>query len=151
MCNEQLAEEIDVELQMLRDHLEEFSDLRQNIHQKVHNYIEIMALAGMLHAFYNGVENIFKRIAIHCDGSSPSGAAWHQNLLKSMTVNTENRRAVISEELREKLRDYLDFRHFFRQSYSFQFNWEKMAYLVENLEETFEAVESKLQEFLEKP
>ena len=65
--------------------------------------------------------------------------------------NTENRRAVISEELREKLRDYLDFRHFFRQSYSFQFNWEKMAYLVENLEETFEAVESKLQEFLEKP
>lgn len=71
--------------------LKSFQILRQSIAQKVPNYIEIMALSGMLHEFYNGIENIFKRIAIHCDGGSPGGAAWHQNLLMSMTVNTENR------------------------------------------------------------
>ncbi len=150
MCNDQLAEEVEVELQMLRVHLEKFSPLRRKVYREVPDHIEVMALSAMLHAFYNGIENIFKRIAVHCDGGPPGGAAWHQNLLANMTESTGNRPAVISEELRQTLRDYLDFRHFFRQSYSFQFNWEKMAYLVEGCKDVLRAVEEELQEFLEK-
>lgn len=36
------------------------------------NIIEISAVAAMLHAFYTGVENIFKRVAIECNRNLPS-------------------------------------------------------------------------------
>ena len=145
----ELREEVEVELQMLDRHLEQFADLRRKALQQSPDHVQIMALAGMLHTFYTGVENIFKRVSVHCDGGPPEGPAWHQNLLSAMASSTPERPAVISESLREKLRGYLDFRHFFRQSYSFQLQWDKMAWLVEDCEETFEQFKTELNQFLE--
>jgi hypothetical protein len=48
------------------------------------NEVEISALAAMLHSFYNGIENIFKRIAAECYQQSPQGQAWHRGLLDLM-------------------------------------------------------------------
>jgi hypothetical protein len=47
--------------------------------------IELSALAAMLHSFYTGVENIFKRVAVEIDSAPPRGEAWHRELLDSMT------------------------------------------------------------------
>jgi hypothetical protein len=89
------------------------------------NFIELSALATMLHSFYTGIENIFKRIAIEIDGNMPSGAFWHSELLDAMMRSTPARAAVVSSELRITLKEYLNFRHVFRQSYSFSLHWEK--------------------------
>jgi hypothetical protein len=43
--------------------------------------IELSALAAVLHSFYTGVENIFKRLAVEVDGQPPQGEAWHRDLL----------------------------------------------------------------------
>ena len=53
----------------------------------------------MLHSFYTGVENIFKRIALEIDGELPSGDYWHRQLLERMTEPGMSRPAVISAEL----------------------------------------------------
>ena len=82
--------------------------------------IELSALAAMLHSFYTGIENIFKRIALELDGAMPRGESWHRELLDAMTGPTQARGAVISLPLRGQLREYLGFRHVFRQAYSFQ-------------------------------
>ena len=37
------------------------------------DFIELSALATMLHSFYTGIENIFKRVALEIDGDIPSG------------------------------------------------------------------------------
>jgi len=38
----------------------------------------------MLHSFYTGVENIFKRVAVEIDGAPPTGESWHRGLLDAI-------------------------------------------------------------------
>ena len=71
----------------------------------------------MLHSFYSGVENIFKRIALELDGRLPDSSTWHRDLLDAMARQAQNRRAVISESLEDRLKEYLNFRHVFRPAY----------------------------------
>jgi hypothetical protein len=63
------------------------------------DFIELSVLATMLHSFYTGIENIFKRIALEIDGNIPSGFASHSDLLTIMTHSNANRPPVISETL----------------------------------------------------
>jgi hypothetical protein len=110
--------------------------------------IELSALAAMLHAFYTGIENIFKRIALHVDGEVPEGAKWHRELLRSLASGTTNRGAVISPDLQRRLRSYLDFRHVFRHAYTFQLRWDKMAPLALACRNTLDDLKAELNKFL---
>lgn len=144
----ELKEEVELELAMLREHLDAFADLRRVSLDREPNRVELMALAGMLHSFYSGVENILKRVAIHCDGGPPHRASWHQSLLENMSEPGPKRPSVLSKELRGRLKNYLDFRHFFRQAYSFQLNWAKMAPLVRDCDGVFSAFDGEIGAFL---
>ncbi|HEY3857481.1 MAG TPA: hypothetical protein VGO67_24120 [Verrucomicrobiae bacterium] len=99
------------------------------------NEIELSALAATLHSFYTGVENIFKRVAVELDGEPVRGEAGHRQLLLRMKSPAANRPALISEELHNRLNEYLRFRHVFRNAYSFDLDWQKMAPLVLGLEQ----------------
>lgn len=110
--------------------------------------IELAALAATLHSFYTGTENIFKRVTVELDGEPVRGDAWHRELLARMKTPTANRRALLPEELHNDLNEYLRFRHVFRNAYSFDLDWQKMAPLVLRLEETFQKLEKALDEFL---
>jgi len=109
--------------------------------------IELSALAAMLHSFYTGAENIFKRIALEMDGALPKGENWHRELLEQVAKPTQFRPGVISPEMCEVLKVYLSFRHFFRHAYLFQFRWEKMSDLVLKCEQTLERLEAELDAF----
>jgi hypothetical protein len=109
---------------------------------------EIPALAAILHAFYSGVENLFKRIAVAMDGGAPQGEFSHSELLESMTTARDNRPAVVSADLSETLQDYLDFRHRFRHAYTFELKWNRMAPLVLAAENTLKQLEVELEHFL---
>ena len=111
--------------------------------------IELSALAAMLHAFYNGIENLLKRIAAEVDGRVPGGEFWHRELLEEMTKPNGARPAAISEALSKRLREYLEFRHVFRQAYAFQLRWEKMSHLVLECEDTLRLLEAELDIFLQ--
>jgi hypothetical protein len=101
----------------------------------------------MLHSFYTGVENIFKRIALQIDGDIPSGYASHSDLLTAMSQPTAKRPAVISEELRVSLSAYLSFRHVFRHAYSFRLEWDKMRDLVLGSRATWRQLQKELGQF----
>ena len=111
--------------------------------------IELSALAAMLHSFYNGFENIFKRVATELDGGLPRGEAWHRELMDSMSRPGGDRSAILSEQLIERLDDYLEFRHFFRHAYIFTLNWDRMKNLVLGSEQTLRLVEDELDRFFE--
>lgn len=110
--------------------------------------IELSALAAVLHSFYTGVENIFKRVAVELDGETVRGDSWHREVLLRMKIPKGNRPALLSEELYDSLNEYLRFRHVFRNAYSFDLDWRKMSPLVLRLEETFHKLEKALDEFL---
>jgi hypothetical protein len=110
--------------------------------------IGLSALAAMLHSFYNGIENLFKRVAIEIDGGPPATEAWHRRLLNSMASATDARPPLLSAALRDRLRGYLDFRHFFRHAYTFDLRWSKMEKLVRECEGTLGALEAECGAFL---
>jgi hypothetical protein len=55
----------------------------------------------------------------------------------------------MSTALAQKLADYLGFRHFYRHSYSFFLEWDKLQGLVTSLSEAWAQVKEELYRFLE--
>jgi len=113
--------------------------------------IELSGLAALLNSFYNGVENIFKRVCAELGDPLAEGEAWHKELLDGMAEATAHRKAVISARLRSRLKEYLEFRHFFRHAYIFTLRWDRMKGLVLGCEETLRQLESELDSFLRGP
>ena len=79
-------------------------------------FIEI-AMATDLAEVYEGIENIFERIAREVDVHVPSGAEWHKRLLAQMTERRAGRPPVLSLETTALLRELLEFRHKVRKIY----------------------------------
>ena len=92
---------------------------------------------------------MFKRVAVEIDEELPSSPFWHRDLLEAMIHPTPRRQAVISNALRTQLREYLEFRHVFRQAYSFQLRWDKMETLVLECEQLLRLLEKELDLFLQ--
>ena len=113
------------------------------------NFTEITALAMILHAFYNGVESIFLLILKSRNEIVPSDGHWHKGLFDIMFGKNSMKTAFIREDLKNMLRQYLDFRHFIRHSYSTILVWGEMKNLVENLEETWTMIKSDFERMME--
>jgi hypothetical protein len=123
--SDKLIKQVAVELEQLSNLLQTYRPLVSRCATVKPDPIELSALAAMLHAFYTGIENILKRIAMERDGGLPRSEIWHRQLLDAMTHSSLSRPEVISTSLRDSLRMYLDFRHVFRHAYTFELRWKK--------------------------
>jgi hypothetical protein len=109
-------------------------------------YLDGVALN--LHGFYSGLEKIFEKIAATIDGSVPTAANWHQELLAQMCMDIPGvRPAVISGELRDLLEDYRGFRHVVRNVYTFHLNPAKMEWLISRIDPVLEKLTAELTAF----
>lgn len=147
--SDKLRKQLEVERQQLNRLIGEHRILLDSCATKEPTPIEVSALATFLHSFYSGIENSLKRIAFEIDGEVPSGDAWHRQLLTLMANATAVRPPVLSQTLYEILSEYLAFRHFFRQAYSFHFDWSKMAGLVLKAEQTLKVFEMEVDRFFD--
>lgn len=100
---------------------------------------ELAAIATFLHNFYNGIENILKRVLYFKQTDIKDTPTWHKDLLRASSDT-----GVISSELHNTLLNYLSFRHFFVHAYSFTLRWEDLKPLVESLKETLKKFESAI-------
>jgi predicted nucleotidyltransferase len=111
---------------------------------------ELRAIAGILHEFYNGVERILQHIAVGLGEGVPQGAYWHADLLAQMAAARESARsAVIDEPLRARLKEYLEFRHFFRHAYGYTLAWDQLRWKAESLPDTLARLGEQLHGFFE--
>jgi hypothetical protein len=140
--------EIKVELSQLHALLDAYRALLDQVKVREPNNVELLACAGILHSFYSGLENIFKRIAKDIDGEFAKTGSWHSDLLETLVVPTPKRPAILSEPLKERLQLYLSFRHVFRSAYSYDLNWSKMQDLVFGAKEVLLLVENELNGFM---
>lgn len=144
--------EIESDLEDVEVIIKEVKNLRNDIQSSGErpSQRDKAALGSFLHSFYNGVENILRRISREVDGTLPQGEGWHRALLKRMGREVPNRRSsVLSEETTDKLKPYLGFRHFFRHSYAFEIDWGKLKPLVEDVGGVFKRLKQDLVNFFE--
>lgn len=111
--------------------------------------IEITAQASVLHAFYNGIEGLFARIAKAYREQYHESPARHKLLLEAMTRKTADRPAILRHETVLILSPYLAFRHFYRHAYSFKLDWRQLKPLVKGLDVVWGQVKEDLRLFVE--
>ena len=135
------------EIDTLLDHA---SVLLEKCELKEPDFIEISAVGCTLHSFYNGLENLFQLIHKKIDKKKETSGRWHSELLDSMFKENENRSAVLDESLRERLSDYMGFRHFFRHSYGYHLRWDLAKPLCDNLPEVWKTTKECVLKFIER-
>ena len=99
------------------------------------SFIELSALASVLHSFYNGFESISLLFIKYLGKNKPDDIKWHKSLLDIMFGDNSSNISLIREEIKQKIDNYRQFRHIIRFSYSFEYDWDEMKNLVINLEE----------------
>lgn len=144
----ELKDEIEIEIKNLNRLDEEMRNLLLRIDDKP-TFIETRAAASILHDSYSGIEKIFGKVALFIDKKLPEGENWHIELLSQMAKPFANiRPPIISEDLFEKLKKYLDFRHLFRHIYGFELKWERFKGLCTELENILKELIFELGKFI---
>lgn len=129
-----LQSEINEEISFLDVLCEELGDLKPKLRKAKVSVLDLRAAGSILHDFYNGVENFFRRIAQELNGGLPAGEDWHKQLLTDMALPIKDTRpSVISSKLKQELYKYLGFRHVFRNIYGFSLEEERIKALVGQL------------------
>ena len=135
-------------MDQIEDNIKASSPLIDLCKIKEPDFIEKCGISMILHSFYNGIENILILIVKNKDSNMPNGTKWHKELLDKAFENTENRTKIFREQLKEKLNEYLKFRHFVRHSYGSQLKWEDMKILFFNINIIWNDVKEDINIFL---
>lgn len=109
------------------------------------------AAGSILHDFYTGIEKIFCDIANKIDKEMPKSEDWHISLLRSMAAARGNRQEVISSDLMDELKEYLGFRHLFRNIYGAELDWDRLKHLLAKIQNNlWERLKADLDSFIKK-
>lgn len=148
--NKDLEELVTLELTNLERLKKELNQLLLTKKDEKSSY-EVRAAGSILHDFYCGVEKIFERTAVIMDKNLPDGSNWHTNLLLQMGKPIDSvRDKLISEELIERLKEFLRFRHLFRHLYGFELKWERIKPLCDDLEKVLADLKKEIEVFFER-
>jgi len=82
MKTDELEEEISIELDFIESTVQELLSLKRDLADRVPTVREKTAAAAFMAQFYNGIENILKRITLFKSLPLPKGDSWHIDLFK---------------------------------------------------------------------
>jgi hypothetical protein len=141
-----LAAEIEAELAGLAALPPAAVELRPHLAE---SWIHRRAAGSVLHDFYNGAERVFERVARTIERDVPDGPSWHAELLRRMALPIHGvRPAVLTPDTVRDLRDYLRFRHVFRNLYGEQLRRDPLDDLVGRMPALHERMVLELEIFV---
>jgi len=147
---EELEEEIAVELEALESTVSELLSLQGDVASREPTVREKTAAAAFLAQFYNGVENILKRISRYHNVTIPSGETWHVDLFQQYCSPIKpDLPTLLDKPMSSALAPYRRFRHVAFHGYGFQLEWERMAEGVAMIQNVFSQLKSQLSDYLE--
>ena len=117
---ERLKNDIRFEIILIEETIDRIKELKTKLPVNKTDHATEPAIGTYLMNFYNGIENIIKRICkfyYHC---FPKGDAWHKELLQLSCNPPTNKIAVFSKDTVKTMNKYLNFRHRFISGYGFQ-------------------------------
>lgn len=109
--------------------------------------VEAMVVTQLLSNYYTCLETLFLRISRYFENNLPADK-WHQTLLDRMTLEIEDTRPrVISDEVRDDLRELMKFRHFSRYYFDLDYDWDRLHYLLKKFDESRKPLRQQLLAF----
>jgi hypothetical protein len=121
---EELREEIAVELEAIESTVNELQSLQRDVADRKPTVREKTAAAAFLAQFYNGVENILKRLSRFHNIAIPSGETWHVELFQLYCSPIKpNLPILLDKAISIALAPYRRFRHVAFHGYGFQLEW----------------------------
>jgi len=112
------------------------------------DFVEASAAGSFLQSFYNGIESIIILIFKTIEENIPNDAQWHKQLFEKAFEASEKRTIIFRNENREELAEYLSFRHYFRHSYGYELDWNRLKPLINGVEKTWKALEEDIRKFI---
>ena len=137
---------IDYEISQIDELIEKSKILITLCKNKEPDFIEVTAIGGILHSFYNGLENIFVLIGKTLGFDFKSSPQWHRNLVDFMFSQPD----FLPSDLRSLLTEYMGFRHFFRHTYGYTIKWEKCSHLFMGISDFWHTVRASINKYCQK-
>lgn len=144
--DEAVKTKIEYEISQIDELIEKSEVLISLCKNKEPDFIEITAIGGILHSFYNGIENIFVLIGKSLDFDFKSSPQWHRNLVDFMFLQPD----FLPQDLRLLLTEYMGFRHFFRHTYGYTIKWEKCSHLFMGISDFWHTVRASINKYCQK-
>ncbi len=146
----ELKEDILDEEKAIDETIERLLKAKENFNPQKQDNLTEPAMGTYLMNFYNGIENILKRISKEYYSIMPAGNSWHKALLNLSYNAPEGKIAIFDQGIVERLIIYRNFRHRFISGYGFQLKGEKMLELIDNIESLWDDVKKVIVEFFNK-
>lgn len=109
---------------------------------------QAIVLADVFASYYTCLETIFLRISQFFENSLAADR-WHQDLLHKMTLRIESvREAVLAEATAASLQELLKFRHFKRDYFEFEYDWDRLEFVRKKFDQVRPLVRTDLNRFL---
>jgi predicted nucleotidyltransferase len=149
MNRKRLTQRLNDELTKIESTVGGITKALEDIEAAPANYRQYIqeSIAKKLADVYNGIENIFKRVAREVDMHLPTGDSWHKDLLTQMTEQRPERPPVISEKTFPRLDDLLKFRHAFNNIYAEELVYEEIEPHAKSIDALFASVSEDLNTF----
>jgi hypothetical protein len=112
------------------------------------DFIEITAAAQILHSFYNGIESVVIMLFKYANEKLPNDIKWHKTLFEMMFGQNTKCIKILNIDIKEKLYEYLLFRHSIRHSYSSEISWDEMKPLTNELEEVWKIIKNDFEMYI---
>lgn len=149
MKSSKLHDEIAIQIDAMTTTINELTALHQDVLGREPTIREKTAASAFLAQFYNGIENILKRISHHHDISLPVGDTWHVELFQRFIPPTyANLPSLLDSELASTLAPYRRFRHVVFHGYGVQLDWERMEHGVVSAANVFGQFKKNLDKYL---
>lgn len=150
MTADDLRAEINIEIEAIRDILQELLALHIDIGEREPAVREKTAAATFMAQFYGGIENILKRISKFHGIPIPTGETWHLDLFQRFcSPSYQSLPELFDKFLADELSPFRRFRHVVYHSYGFQLEWIRMKGGIEKVADIFTRFRVKLLEYLD--
>lgn len=140
MYNDEQLEPIRIEVETIENILNEINGIIREYSDSEPDIRIKAALASFIAQFYNGVENIMKRIMKINGRTLPKGENWHAELFNQFIESDDPNTPVLFRGpdvlIYKKLRK---FRHIVYHGYSFRLEYELMKSNVMGLQDSFKS------------
>lgn len=134
----ELREEIEIEVDAMTEIVTELVYLYNDVAEGTPTLREKTAAGAFLAQFYNGIENILKRICVFHSIPLPTGINWHTELFRSFCDPSQSSLPILFDKnIAERLAPFRKFRHVFFHSYGIHMDWERMRIGIEQVETIF--------------